>query len=73
MKEMNSSYKQNSPTVCWCSKIFTSKAISSRVIEGINIDFLSHGRNIYDIRFGNYISEGIWERRKLSQYLTDFY
>jgi hypothetical protein len=61
MKETNSSYKQNSSRVCWRSQVFTSKAVSSRVIEGIIIDFLSHGRNIYDIRFGDYISEGICE------------
>jgi hypothetical protein len=45
----------------WCAHIFTSKAVSSRVIEGIITDVLSRGRNIYDIHFGNYIIEGIWE------------
>jgi hypothetical protein len=36
------------------------------------MDFLSHDRNIYDIHFGNYVSEGVWEVEEAVSVLHGF-
>jgi hypothetical protein len=76
MEDTNSSCKQNSSTICWCSQNFTSNAVFSRVIKGIIIDVLMFCLvaeicmiSILDIT----LVREFGKLRKLSQYLTDFY